>query len=203
MLYLDWYLQAVRCILDNMVKTVVTSAVSEGMLQRLVVAAVEGGQVLESAGCGISDLVRSTVHRVCTQTLARRDAWLRLMPQDCPRDVKVDLRLSDMNGSQLFANDLLECAKEALQKARANSMQSEVLVIHADDQLSFSEEGEGQEVPRCCSLVDQRQQSRHPRDTVDKENNVDIGDDDGRQRRRSRRRRRRKRGRRRNRKFNR
>ena len=164
----------------------------------MLINAVEGVQLLGIAGRGIRDLAQSAVHRGCAQTLARRDAWLRIIPDDCPRDVKVRLRLSDMNGPRLFDNDLLDQAKEAIQQVRTDLVHSEVLEVHADDQLSFSEGGEGQEMPLSQSSMEDRWQDTQPREkgSMDLEHLLD--DDQQARRPRFSRRRRRKRGQRRN-----
>ena len=131
--YTDWFVAAVRTMLVDMGDRLAKKDVSVAALDGLVVDALEGVQILESAGRGMKDLAQATVHRLCAQTLTRRDAWLKKMTQDCPREEKVQMRMSGMNIPQLFSQELLEKAQGALERNKADQVHNSVLQAHAEN----------------------------------------------------------------------
>ena len=134
--YTDWFVSTVRTMMLDMANKLATNEVSVETLDGLVVDALEGVQLLESAGRGVKDLAQATVHRMCAQTLTRRDTWIKKMTQDCPREEKIQMRLSDMNTGQLVSQDLLEKAQEALQRNKTDKVHSSILKAHAGNRAS-------------------------------------------------------------------
>ena len=110
----DWFVSTVRTMLKDMADILARSDVSVDTLVGLVVDALEGVQLLESAGRGVKDWAQATVHRLCTQTLTRRDTWIKRMTPDCPREEKIQMMLLDMYAPQLVSQDLMDRAQEAL-----------------------------------------------------------------------------------------
>ena len=131
--YTDWFVSTVRAMLKEMADKLARNDVSVATLDSLVVDALEGVQLLESAGRGVKDIAQGVVHRLCAQTLTRRDTWIKRMTPDCPREEKIQMRLSDMNVPQLVSQDLMDRAQEALRRNKDDQVQSTILRVHAEN----------------------------------------------------------------------
>ena len=161
--YTDWFISTVRTMLLDMADRLARKDMSVESLDRLVVDAIEGKQILESAGRGLKDLAQSTVHRVCSQTLARRDNWIKRMTQDCPREDLVKMRSSDFNGPQLVSQELLERAQEVLQRSKTDRVHTRILSAHAENR-SASDDERRQERRRYRDGSQGRRQVSYPKE---------------------------------------
>ena len=162
--YTDWFMSTVRSMLLDMANRLAMNDVSVETLDSVVVDALEGIQLLESAGRGVRDVAQATVHRICTQTVSRRDAWLKKMTDDCPREEKVELRVADMNASHLFIPELMERAKEALQQNKADKVHSKILGEHAMNKTPSYDRGGRKDGRAPQPSTGERRQISYPKD---------------------------------------
>jgi hypothetical protein len=84
-------------------------------------------ELLQSAGKGVEDIARLAVNTSGCMLLARRDAWLETMAKSLSQDTVLGLRGSDLQGPQLFQEDLVQEAIVKAEKSQSDQRSNKLI----------------------------------------------------------------------------